>query len=174
LILTRISKNKKGQVWTVDFILGLVLFILTLILGIKIILDTYSPTEYNKTYRDAVHLSDAIVSSGYPSGWDSSNVVIPGVAENNRINTTKLDQFSDLNYSRAKSLLHVQADFIFFIRNSTHTIDTGECIYGFNLSTHANCTPILLDSTEYENLVKLDRTVIYNSTIMVMTFYVWD
>jgi len=167
------KKNKKGQVWTTDFIIGLILFIIVLLLMIKLAFSMYPSQDHIVVYRDAVHLSGALLSPGYPKNWNSSDVLMPGIAENNRINNTKLMTYSDLEYGKAKTLLHVTTDYIFFIQNSTGIINTGRCVYGYNISTDANCTP-LLDTINYENLAKIDRMVIYNSTVVILTIYAWN
>jgi len=169
------KKNKSGQVWTLDFIIGLMLFVVMLVVSIKIVLDMYPSQDDVIVYRDAVHLSDNLLSIGYPSNWseNTDTVVLPGIAENNRINTTKLTKFKDIDYGRAKTLMHVTSDYIFFIHNSTTIINTGQCLYGYNLSADVSCNPILT-TVHYKNLARIDRVVIYNSTVMMMTVYTWN
>jgi len=169
------KKNKYGQVWTLDFIIGLMLFMLMILISVKIIFNIYPSADSLIVYRDAVHLSDNLLTEGYPSNWtgDLSNVVLPGIAEHNRINNTKLSKFKDIDYYRAKTLMHITSDYIFFIRNSTNIINTGQCIYGYNLSTGANCSPILT-AAQYDDLARIDRVIIYNSTVMLMTIYTWS
>jgi len=158
-----------------DFIIGLMLFVVMVLISVKIIFDMYPSQDSIIVYRDAVHLSDNLLSAGYPSNWtgDLTSVVLPGIAENNRINNTKLAQFKNIDYYRAKTLMHVTSDYIFFIRNSTNIVNTGQCIYGYNLATDANCNPILT-TKQYDNLARIDRVVIYNSTVMLMTVYTWN
>ena len=148
------------------------LFLFVLLITVKVVFMMTPSQDSIMVYRDAVHLSDAILSQGYPTNWTASDVLLPGIAENNRINNGKLSQISGLNYSTAKTLLHVTSDYIFFIRNDTDIINTGKCVYGYNVPTNANCTPIL-STLNYENLAKVDRIVIYNSTVEILTVYAW-
>jgi hypothetical protein len=168
------NKNKKGQVWTADFIVGLLLFVLMMLVSIKIVFDMYPSQDSLIVYRDAVHLSDNLLSEGYPANWSTNlnDVILPGVAENNRINNTKLSNFNNITYNKAKTLMHVTSDYIFFIHNSTTVINTGHCVYGYPLTTDVNCNPVLT-TQKYENLARIDRVVIYNSTVMMMTIYTW-
>lgn len=156
-----------------DFIIGIMLFMIVVFLAVKIILTIYPTENHIQVYRDAVHLSDNLLSEGYPPDWNTTNVILPGIAGNNRINNTKLALFKELDYQRAKTLLHVTSDFIFFISNSTTIINTGQCLYGHNLSTEANCKPILT-TEKYDTLARIDRMVIYNSTVYTLTVYTWD
>jgi hypothetical protein len=175
MLIRKNKSNKSGQVWTLDFIIGLILFVLILIISLKILFNMYSSSDDLIAYRDAVHLSDNLLSVGYPSNWtyNLTTVVLPGISENNRINITKLEKFNEVDYYRAKTLMHVTSDYIFFIRNSTVIINTGHCIYGYNVATDAECNP-LLSTLHYNNLARIDRVIIYNSTIMLMTVYTWN
>jgi hypothetical protein len=168
-----ISKKNKGQVWTLDFIIGLMLFIIVVLLSISMIRDIYPSQKKVDVYHDAIYVSDSLLDAGYPKNWTESDVILPGIAGNNRINETKLALFDNLDYYRAKTLLHIESDFIFFIKNTTDTINISGCVHGYNLTTDADCNPILSD-LDYEDLAKIDRMVIYNSTVMVMTVYVWN
>jgi hypothetical protein len=168
-----IFMKKRGQVWTADFVIGLMLFFIVIMLSVKIIWDVYPSEKKVNVYRDAVYLSDTLLSQGYPQNWTNSNVILPGIAGNNRIDETKLSLFDTLDYYRAKTLLHTTSDFIFFIRNSTDIMNISGCIHGYNLTADANCNPIL-SAISYEDLAKIDRMIIYNSTVMILTVYVWD
>jgi hypothetical protein len=168
-------KNKRGQVWTTDFIVGMLLFMLMLFISIRIVFDMYPSADSTIVYRDAVHLSDNLLSEGYPANWtgDLTSVVMPGIAENNRIDNLKLSKFQDLDYYRAKTLMHVTSDYVFFIRNSTNIINTGRCVYGYPLTVDVNCTPILT-TEQYDTLARIDRIALYNSTVVTMTVYAWN
>ncbi len=167
------TKNRKGQIWTTDFIIGLMLFLFAVLLGVKIIFDMQPSQEHIDVYRDCLYISDNLLSAGYPTDWNDTNVILPGIAENNRVNLTKLSQFNDLEYYRTKNLLHTTSDFAFIIHNSTTVINTGQCVYGYNLTVDENCT-VSFDGLEYDDLMRIDRTIIFNSTVMVMTVYAWD
>jgi len=172
-ISTKHNRGNRGQVWTMDFIIGITLFIIVMLLSVRILLTIYPSQEHIRVYRDAVQLSDSLLSPGYPVNWNTSNVILPGIADNNRINNTRLKSFKDMNYQHTKTLLHVTSDFIFFISNSTTIINTGQCLYGYNLTSEANCKPILT-TEDYDTLARIDRMVIYNSTVYTLTVYAWE
>ena len=165
--------SRRGLVWTTDFIIGLVLFIMVVLLSIKILSGLSSPQDHVTVYRDAVSVSENLLSGGYPLNWTNDTVILPGIAEDNRINVTKLEGFTAINYYRTKTLFHVTSDFAFFVRNATTIINATRCIYGYNLSTDENCTPSLA-GIEYDTLVRIDRIVLYDSKVMTMTVYAWD
>lgn len=166
-------KNKRGQVWSTDFIVGLMLFLFVILVSTKILMDMGLNTDDSYVYRDAVYISGSLLSAGYPTNWTNETVIIPGIADDNRLNLTHLSHFQNLTYEKTTQLLHIKSDYIFFIRNSTNILNISQCVYGYNLTTDENCTPIL--STEkYARLVTIDRLIIYNSTVATMTVYAWD
>jgi hypothetical protein len=165
--------SRKGLVWTTDFLIGLMLFIIMVFIAVKIVQDMFPSQSHITVYRDAIYLSDNLLSEGYPWNWTDSDVILPGIAENNRINITKLSNFTKIDYYHAKTLLHVMSDFIFFIRNDTSVINTSQCTYGYNITVDENCTPILT-GISYDNLARIDRLIIYNSHVLTMTVYAWD
>ena len=166
-------KYKKGQVWTVDFILGLMLFLFTIIIVVRILFNIVVPDTYEPVYRDAVYLSDKLLSPGYPENWTVNNVIIPGIATQNRIDISRLSKYGQIEYGESKTLMHITSDYIFLFRNSTSIVNTGQCVYGYNISVDADCNPILTTIT-YKDLIHIERVVIYNSTPMIMTIYEWQ
>lgn len=166
-------KKKKAQVWTMDFLAGLMLFIIITLITVKVVYSLYPSQDHIAVYRDAVHTTDVLLSKGYPINWTNDTVLLPGISYNNRIDKRLLFNFSEIDYFQSKALLQIKSDYIFFIQNSTQIINTSRCVYGYPIETHANCTPILT-SISYENLVKINRLIIYNSSVMQLTVYVWN
>ena len=170
--------GRKGQMWGMDFIIGLFLFIIVLLLSVKLLMDLHPSEDHIIVYRDAVHISDTLLTSGYPSNWTSSDVIVPGIAANNRLNLTQLSSFKDMDYYHAKTLFHVTSDFVFFIRNSTSIINvtlsnSTRCMYGYNITVNSSCSPVIT-SVDYENLVRIDRLILYNSKVVTLTVYAWN
>jgi len=66
----------------------------------------YDHTVYSEITRTAVLLSDNLVkSSGYPAGWNSTNVLSVGLSSGiNIINASKLYEMSDIPYQTFKDL----------------------------------------------------------------------
>jgi len=169
-------KNKKSQVWSVDFIAGLLIFIFVIVLSVRLLLDMQSPGNYDQLYRDGIRLSDTLLTDGSPHDWDKNSVVIPGLMltnSTNRLDLDKLSKFDNISYQRSKTLLHIAGDYIFYFKNATSNIKIGKCVHGYNLSTDAGCNP-KLDSTSFDDLIKIDRIIIYNSTIVTMEIYAWS
>ena len=168
--------NTKAQVWTVDFIAGFMLFIIVLLVGLSIIFRAAPASADQGLSRDAEHLSTVLVSTGTPTNWTSTNVLVPGLLTStsiSRIDTRKLQDFSNISYSRTKTLLGIRADYVFFFKNTTSVINITQCNYGYPVATRADCTPIL-NTSDYKSLIKIERVVVYNSTPVMLVIYAWD
>jgi len=129
--------------------------------------------DYDNLYRQTSQLSSSLVSSGHPVDWNASSVIIPGIADNNRINSTKLNRFDNLNYGKGKVLLHTTNEYIFYFKNKTSIINYSKCVRGYNISTNNNCEPDFTN-VSVSNLVKFERLVILNSTLVSMVVYSWN
>jgi hypothetical protein len=173
------SIKKRGQVWTVDFLVGFLIFIVVLLAAIKIIMSIIPSTNYDVLYKDTAHLSSTLTGKGFPNDWNETTVIIPGLGENNRLNFTKIQAFDDIAYQRTKTLMHITNDYIFFFKNSSQIINiSGKCVRGYNIDYNSNCEPDI-NSIEYDNLIKFERIVIFenstnNSVLISMVIYSWN
>ncbi|MGV8168780.1 MAG: hypothetical protein ACP5N3_01875 [Candidatus Nanoarchaeia archaeon] len=161
--------KKKAQVWTLDFVTGLLMFIVILFLALAVIRNNLANTSnYESALRDSDHISAMLVGEGFPNDWNSSNVIIPGIAENNRINFTKLNSFDELTYEKQKLLFQNTGDFLFYFYNGT-VINESKCFWGYPL---AGCN--LAIPSNAENVAKTERVVILNSTITKLIIITWN
>ena len=167
------QKTRKAQVFTGDFILGFLIFIGMLLIGIKLVIGIIPSTQYDILYADNTFLSEQLLQPGYPANWTTSDVIIPGLTTNNRLNLTKLQNFSALTYDQTRSLYHLTGDYIFYFKNTTDIINMTSCIYGYNIPTDGNCTPDL-SAALYDDLVKTERLIVYNSSILTMVVLSWQ
>jgi hypothetical protein len=167
------KNSKKGQIWTADFIAGLILFIFVLLFTTKITLSMSIPEEEPATYKEAIYLSEALLSQGYPKNWTSDLVIIPGISNDNRINQTKLEELKEISYDQTKALYSISGEYLFFFKNETSILNISGCTFGYNVSTDNNCEP-QLDSSTYSDLSKIERTVIYNYEVIKLIIYVWN
>lgn len=164
---------KKGQIFTTDYIIGLMLFIFMLVMGAKIIVDIVPSYEYQVVYRDGLYITDLLVSDGYPIDWNDSTVVIPGICDNFRLNQSKLSELDSLSYERTKTLFHTEGDYLFFFRNKTDIINISSCVHGSSVLVNSSCHP-QLDTLSYDHLTTTQRLLIHNSSVIELVVYTWD
>ena len=174
-ILDKLFK-KKGQVWTLDFIMSLIVFVGLIILAINL-LEFENPRTQNKEYQErqmeADYISNMLLTTGIPVDWNETNVLVPGITENQRINLTKLDMFDELDYQKKKSLLQVKGDFLFFFENSSDTINKTKCFRGYDEDMYESCE-LNLSKLNYDDLAKTERIIILDSELVNLVIYVWS
>lgn len=171
--MSRLRKNKKGQGFTIDYIVGMLIFIFLVIVASKLFVDIVPDFSYETTYRNNVYLADTLLDQGYPSNWDDSNVIVPGIANNDvRINKTLLSRFENLSYDRTKTLFHLENEYLFFFKNGSGIINISKCVYGYPVVVNASCNP-QLDENTYDHLTYVKRLVILEGEVAEMHVYVW-
>ena len=160
-----------------DFVIALLLFIFTVVVYFSYTnnFQTEDQGEINSMLSDAKAISSSLTLSGYPSSWDNTTVIRIGIADDQRINTTKLKNFKQLNYSLTKKKFGTVYDyFVFFVGNNGSIINiTDVCGVGSPL-INAACTPVNLTGINKQKLVKTERYLNYNSQVMKMVVYVWQ
>ena len=173
--------SRKAQAFVHDLIIAL--FIISIFFVIFLNYDrneSFSDSNSDIIMETKV-LSDYLVSSGYPTDWNSSNVIKIGVTNgNNVLNSTKLDMFYNMtneDYDKTKYTLGVNDDFlVFFSDHNGNIMRVGESDFigkpSYNIST--------IESTNPNQLFKVSRFVVLKkgtenitSEIIEMKIYVW-
>ena len=117
-----------------DFAIALLLFTFTLIVYFSYTnnFQKEEQGDLNSIISDAKAISSSLTLSGYPSNWDNTTVVRIGIADDQRLNVTKLKIFKQLNYSQAKKKFGTFYDyFVFFTNNKGEVLNiNGICGVG--------------------------------------------
>ncbi len=164
---------KKGQMFTVDFILGLVGFTFLLLLAIKIFISIVPMGAYPDLYRNNIYISDQLVNEGFPENWNETMVIIPGLTDDYKLNLTKIIAHDAINYNHTKTLYHTSTEYIFFFRNNTDVINISSCLHGYPLAYNTTTCEPDLSSMSYTDLVTTTRLVAYNSSLLQLIVYSW-
>ncbi|MCJ7478573.1 MAG: hypothetical protein MUP63_00145 [Candidatus Nanohaloarchaeota archaeon QJJ-7] len=112
------SRSRKGQMFTVDMIASVLIFILIVNLSMM----TWNIAQRNsvmfneeRSLRDrAAQISDILIRTpGHPEDWNADNVEIIGLtAPDHVLSREKLEEFDSLSYSEQSKLLRIrQNDF---------------------------------------------------------------
>jgi hypothetical protein len=169
--MNKITQNKKAQVWTIDFVIGLLIFLVLLFTAIALIRDYVNEKDtYSDVKKEAQHVSSILVSEGLPSDWTNDTVTLPGITNNNRVNLTKLTEYDNLSYAHSKILLQTKGEFIFYFYNGSSIINQTKCFRGYNLTS--GC--IFSAPANAKNLATMERFVILNSKIVKLVVVSWD
>lgn len=115
---------RRGQVWSLDFTLGFLLFLLTLLLVLSVLArNLLTDDTFDELLESSDALSSKLLGTGYPSDW-RDDVISIGLLTNDALSMRKAERFASLaaeEYDRTKSLLDTPYDYsvIFYEPNGT-------------------------------------------------------
>ncbi|HIG52013.1 hypothetical protein CXT76_01230 [Candidatus Parvarchaeota archaeon] len=159
-------KLKKGQAWGFDLMIAISIFMIGIV-GFYLF-SLNSPSEGRDTldslFYDGNLIADSLLSEGYPENWDSNSVINIGIVNDNRINETKLQRLYDLtisDYSRTKNLFNTRFNYYF---NFSRPITMGGVYVEFIGQKDLNP----------DNIIKIQRFVIFENNPVTLNVYVWS
>ncbi len=103
-----------------DFTIALLLFIFTLAIYFNYTNNSANrdKNEMNNLIADARSVSSSLVLSGYPSDWDNASAIRIGIANEQRIDASKIRLFKQLGYNDTKRKFGTIYDYFVFFANS--------------------------------------------------------
>jgi len=144
-----------------------------LVIGFTQLFSFLPSSSFEQLYEDSVYISNVLIDSGYPADWNSTNVILPGIANDHELNISKLKNYSLLSYENSKILLHITSEYVFFFKNKTDVQNFTSCTYGYPVDLNiTSCEPDLT-LIPYKNLVKTQRLLAYDGSIVTMIIYTW-
>lgn len=165
-MVKKLSLKSKGQITTVDLVVGTIILILILQFSYSIWSKNVSDIRQKDTITEmefvALAISDFLMKyEGKPNDWEkTTNITALGLAERDHVlDTDKVEAFHNMNYSQAKKLLGVgENEFLFRLKQTDGTIlnETGMVPSDPKLS------------------VNIRRLVLYNNNPAYMEFMVWQ
>lgn len=165
--------KKRAQIWGIDLMSGMVLFIVGVVILFIYSLNQSDEVQDNLEllFYEGKIVADNLLSSGYPSNWDTGNVITMGISDNNKINETKLEKlykmiYIDNNYTITKNLLNTQYDYYFFL-NQNMTINSTE-VEGIGNPG------VTINNINAKNLIKITRFTIYKNKTTPLYIYIWQ
>lgn len=123
-ISIKLSKLSRAQAWYIDFAIGALLFIFTIVvyLGYTNNFQSQGNGAVDVLLKDAKAISSSLVLSGYPDNWDNTNVIRIGIADNHKINGIKINNFKNLNYSLTKKDFATYYDYFVYFADSNNQV----------------------------------------------------
>ncbi len=178
------NNNTKAQIWYADFIIGVLIFIVVLVVFFVQLsnIEEKESSKINELLVEASRLSDSLLSSGSPDNWNKDDVIRIGVTNNNqRINETKWEELTLMNYSEIRSRLRAKKEFFFFLEDQTSCLIEINEKYGIGSPkvevNEQPCTEqdnIDLTQANPKNIIQISRIIIYNSEANKLVTYVWQ
>ena len=171
-MLIKLDKEfkRKAQVWSIDAVVAIIIFLGALMLFYKYSINSseLQTQDIDNLLLDAKVISSYLISEGYPINWGSSDVVLIGLTDGkSRIDNEKILTFSDisiLNYQLSQNLLSTINDYNVYFEDKNGDLFSIEGITSIG-KDHTGDNP--------ENIVKVVRFVFYDSQIIKMVVLVW-
>jgi len=152
----------RAQVWSLDFITSIIVFLVVLVplFFIWSYVNAQSQQEilFDEVETLSLSISDALIrTGGMPEGWDNSSVTAIGLAsEENVLNATKVFYFLSMGnseYNRTRAILTGGYDFFFNITD----------INGTNYGKIGN-------SPQERMTIPIERYCLYNERLVKIEF----
>ena len=129
--------NSKAQAWYMDFSIALLLFIFTLVVYFSYTANFQNQDkgDLDIMLTDAKAISSSLSLSGYPADWGNTSVVRIGLADEQKLNSTKVKSFKQYDYINSKKKFATQYDYVvFFLNNKGEVLNiNGVCAIGYPL-----------------------------------------
>jgi hypothetical protein len=168
-------KKRRGQMFIVEFGLAVLIFAAAMGLYYRYVSDSgqVDSDRIAELMKNAKDISETLLSSGYPDSWNSSNVQRIGITQNdNRINSTKLLSFKDVDYEESRLLLATPYQYyVFFKDRNGNIVKVNSSLEGIGFEG-INSTNIK-EVKDIKSLAIVERIVILNSDLGKMVLYVW-
>lgn len=155
-------KKHKGQIWSIDFIVSVVIFIImitALFFSFDILSrDAQKQNELLLMQDLVLEVTESLVRSpGYPLDWDNETVGIIGLArDENVLDQNKVMEFLNVSYNSSRAFLSMTYyDFNFsieYLNGSVMNLD------GFDISKGIDCSYA-------SDVLAVNRFVILNGSI---------
>ena len=158
--------QKKAQAWGFDLMMASTIFIVGIVAFYLYALNMTNEAEeiINSMGSEGNAIANALLSNSFPTDWDATNVVSPGILTDSKINQTKLERFYALSiadYQRTKSIFN--AEYEYYIYLSENFTISGVQVEGIGNKPIAP-----------KNLIKITRLTIYNNTPVTFYAEIWE
>jgi len=130
------STNRRGQIWTVDYTVGLLLFLIALVALVTVLAKTsLLKDSFSDVLRSGDAVSEQLMGTGYPADWRSDDVLALGILTGNELSQRKTERLlalSQEDYDVTKRLLNTQYEYAFTLstRNGTLVPILDACVVG--------------------------------------------
>lgn len=118
-----------------DFSIALLLFTFTLVVYFSYTnnFQKQEKGELDTLITDVKALSSSLALPGYPPGWDNLTVIRIGIADDQKLNATKVRLFKQYEYKKSKGRFATPYDYVvFFVNDKGEVLNiNGVCAIGY-------------------------------------------
>lgn len=120
-----------------DFAIALLLFTFTIVVYFSYTnnFQKQEKGELDVILTDAKSISSSLALSGYPNDWDNTTVIRIGIADEQKVNATKVKNFKKYDYKKSKRLFATPYDYVvFFVNEKGEVLNINSvCALGYPL-----------------------------------------
>ena len=119
-----LARSRTSQAWYMDFAIALLLFSFTFIVYFSYTnnLQKEEKGDLNDLVKNAEAISSSLALSGYPNNWTNATVILIGIADEQKLNGTKMKYFSQLKYNDTRKKFATSYDYFAFVEGSNKSL----------------------------------------------------
>ncbi|MFH1591718.1 MAG: hypothetical protein ABIC95_07395 [archaeon] len=171
----RRGERKTGQMMFLELMIAALLFAAAIS-----IYYAYGPHENGHSNiadltREARLISDSLISRGHPVGWTLMDVERIGLTDGeNRLNTTKLEQFANITYEDARFSLGASYDFVVTIEETDGTPIPIPYAENDTIGMPGMTPDFVLTMEGVTGAIQTERIVVYRGKLITLRVLVWE
>lgn len=168
----KLKKDTKAQVWSIDLIAGLTVFLLTIVLYFIFTnnMSNINKSSFSEIYNEMSTVSDTLMLGGSIENISNGEVGITN--SHYRLNVTKLNYFNSMDYNQLKLLLKSRFEFLFFFEDrSGQVMDINDISY---VGKPGITKESIRENEKPRSLILTRRFLIYDGDIITMVVYLWE
>lgn len=108
-------RKRRGQVWSFDYTIGMLLFIITILLATSVLVKNFfADDSFEELHANAEAVSEQLMGTGYPSHWRPGDAISIGLITGERLSARKVERFFSIvqdDYERSKALLNTRYEY---------------------------------------------------------------
>ncbi len=111
-------KNKKAQIWYTDFMVGVLIFVIVIVLYYEYANNLNQDPDKltSDLIMDAKSITSSLITEGYPTNWNQSNVQMIGLTDGNqRLVQEKIDVLAGMDYGEMKTKFRTSYEYYLFL-----------------------------------------------------------
>lgn len=154
-------KQKKSQIWYMDFIISIIV-VLVMLSAFFYSIANYQDKEDEDLLSDANHISEMLMGKGEPEDWNVSTVKRLGLTDGNwHFNTQKIDHLYSLSDIKLRQLFDTKSFVFLELYNQTNILE----YQGKNYTGK--------QSVNYHKILSVSRYGLLNNSIVELRIHVW-
>lgn len=121
----------KGQIWSMDFALSLILFSAASVIAYTLLTNLFEDTAHEDVRRQAADASQLLSGEGYPQHWTRSDVIRAGITAEGRLSLRKARELGALDRDALRRSTRATDNIAIYALNGSEVSGIfGTCVLG--------------------------------------------